>query len=70
MKKDHKLNDKFNPKDFEDRIYEDWEEKGYFKPSEDRTKETGINKYWNEYLIRCSLMIYTYNIWTVIPVVC
>ena len=39
MKKDHKLNDKFNPKDFEDRIYEDWEEKGYFKPSEDRTKE-------------------------------
>jgi len=34
-----KLNDKFNPKDFEDRLYESWEEKGYFKPSEDKTKE-------------------------------
>ena len=36
---EHKLNDKLNPKDFEDRIYKDWEEKGYFKPSEDKTKE-------------------------------
>ncbi len=35
----HKLNDKFNPKDFEDRLYKDWEEKGYFKPSEDKSKE-------------------------------
>ena len=25
---EHKLNDKLNPKDFEDRIYKDWEEKG------------------------------------------
>ena len=39
MKKDHKLNDKFNPKDFEDKIYENWEEKNYFKPSDDKTKE-------------------------------
>lgn len=37
--KDHKLNDKFNPKDFEEKIYKNWEEKEYFKPSEDRTKE-------------------------------
>ena len=37
---DMKLNDKFNPKDFEDRIYEDWENKGYFKPSMDKTKES------------------------------
>ena len=36
---EHKLNDKFNPKDFEDRLYENWEKKGYFKPSDDKTKE-------------------------------
>ena len=35
-----KLNDKFDPKDFEDRIYEDWEKKGYFKPSMDKEKES------------------------------
>ena len=34
------MNEKFNPKDFEDRIYEKWEEKGYFKPSDDKTKES------------------------------
>ena len=34
------MNEKFNPKDFEDRIYEDWEKNGYFKPSNDKTKET------------------------------
>ena len=34
------LNNKFNPKDFENRIYEDWENKGYFKPSMDKTKES------------------------------
>ena len=28
----------YNPKDFEDRLYKNWEEKGYFKPSEDHTK--------------------------------
>ena len=36
---EHKLNDKFNPKDFEERLYEMWETKGYFKPSDDKTKE-------------------------------
>ena len=35
-----KLNDKFNPKDFEDRIYSDWEKKGYFKPNMDKSKES------------------------------
>ena len=35
-----KLNDKYNPKDFEDRIYEEWEEKEYFAPSMDKTKES------------------------------
>ena len=37
---EHKLNDKLNPKDFEEKIYKNWEEKGYFRPSEDRNKET------------------------------
>ena len=36
---EHKLNDKFNPKDFEEKLYEMWETKGYFKPSDDKTKE-------------------------------
>ena len=38
MEKKHTLNEKFNPKDFEDEIYKNWEENGYFKPSEDKTK--------------------------------
>ena len=38
MEKEHKLNDRFNPKDFEEKIYEEWEENGYFKPLDDRTK--------------------------------
>lgn len=32
--------DKYNPKDFEDELYKHWEEKGYFKPSMDKTKES------------------------------
>ncbi len=40
MLENHKMKDKFNPKDFEDKLYKEWEEKGYFKPSEDKTKET------------------------------
>ncbi len=40
MLENHKMNDKFNPKDFEDKLYQEWEEKGYFKPSNDKTKET------------------------------
>ena len=37
---DHKLNDKLNPKDFEEKIYKNWEESGNFKPSNDKSKET------------------------------
>ncbi len=39
MNEKHKLADKFNPKDFEDKLYEEWESKGFFKPSNDKTKE-------------------------------
>ena len=35
-----KLNDKYNPKDIEEKLYEEWEQKGYFKPSMDKTKES------------------------------
>ena len=35
----HELEGKFNPQEFEDSIYENWEKKGYFKPSDDRTKK-------------------------------
>ena len=34
------LKEKYNPKDFEDELYQRWEEKGYFKPSMDKTKES------------------------------
>lgn len=37
--KEYKLEDKFNPKNFEEEIYKRWEEKEYFKPSEDKTKK-------------------------------
>ena len=40
MAYNHKLNDKYNPKDFEEKIYKETEEKGYFKPSMDKTKES------------------------------
>ena len=36
----HKLNDKFNPKDFEDKIYEKWMSKKYFRPNGDKTKKS------------------------------
>ena len=39
MNEKHKLNDKFDPKEFEDRLYRDRETKGYFRPSDDKTKE-------------------------------
>ena len=39
MNEKHKLADKFNPKEFEDKLYEEWESKGFFKPSDDKTKE-------------------------------
>lgn len=35
-----KLNDKYNPKDFEDKLYKEWEDKGYFKPSMDKNKQS------------------------------
>ena len=34
------LNEKYNPKDFEEKLYQEWEEKDYFKPSMDKTKES------------------------------
>lgn len=36
----HELNEKYNPKEFEEELYKTWEEKGYFKPSMDKTKES------------------------------
>ena len=35
---EHKLMDKYNPKEFEEKLYEKWEKNGYFKPSMDKTK--------------------------------
>ena len=40
MNKQEILNSKYNPSDFEDELYENWEKNGYFKPSEDKNKET------------------------------
>ena len=37
---EHKLNEKYNPHDFEDKLYEKWEESGYFKPSMDKNAES------------------------------
>ncbi len=34
------MNDKYNPKDFEEKLYDEWETKGYFKPNMDKTKES------------------------------
>ena len=34
----HELEGKYNPKDFEEKWYENWEERDYFKPSENKTK--------------------------------
>ncbi len=34
------MQDKYNPKGFEEKLYQEWEEKGYFKPSMDKTKES------------------------------
>jgi len=35
----HELEGKYNPKKFEEKIYESWEEKKYFEPSGDKSKE-------------------------------
>ena len=39
MQRNHKLSERYNPKEFEDKLYENWESKKYFKPSMDKTKE-------------------------------
>ena len=36
----HNLEGKYEPKNFEDEIYERWEENGYFKPSGDKTRKS------------------------------
>ena len=35
----HKLEGAYTPKEFEEEIYKTWEEKGYFKPTEDKSKK-------------------------------
>ena len=35
---DHNLDGKYEPNEFEEKIYNNWEKKGYFKPSGDKTK--------------------------------
>ncbi len=34
------MNDKYNPKDFEEKLYEHWENEGFFRPNGDKTKES------------------------------
>ena len=36
----HDLEGKYEPHSFEEEIYKNWEEKGYFKPNGDKTKES------------------------------
>ena len=40
MSDKHELEGKYNPKEFEEDLYKDWEENGYFKPSMDASKES------------------------------
>ena len=35
----HELEGTYNPKEFEEKIYKEWEEAEYFKPSEDKEKD-------------------------------
>ena len=35
----HELEGTYQPQNFEEKLYKEWEEKGYFKPSEDTSKE-------------------------------
>ena len=37
--KDRKLENTYNPQEFEEKLYEKWEEKGYFKPSMNKERE-------------------------------
>ena len=41
MQKNHKLMDKYDPKQFEQKLYKEWDEKGYFKPVENKNGKTG-----------------------------
>lgn len=34
------MDGKYIPKDFEEKLYQHWEEEGYFKPSMDESKES------------------------------
>ena len=38
MSENHKLNDKYIPEDFEEKLYNNWNEKGYFTPIVDKSK--------------------------------
>ena len=40
------IKEKYNPKNFEDRIYKNWEEKGYFKPNMNKEKDTSHKVYY------------------------
>ena len=40
MEKIHQLNNTYTPKEFEDKLYKEWEDKGYFKPSGDKSKKS------------------------------
>ncbi len=46
-----KLENKYNPKDFEDKIYERWEKSGYFKPNMDKTKNIATRQSYGEALV-------------------
>ena len=38
MEENHKLSEKYNPQEFEEKLYKKWEEKGYFKPTMNSSK--------------------------------
>ena len=38
MEQKHILEGTYNPKNFEEKLYQEWEEKGYFKPDMDEKK--------------------------------
>lgn len=51
---DKKLNDKYNPQDFEEKLYQEWEEKGYFKPSMEQNKRKLLH---NDATTKCNRKI-------------
>ena len=50
------LEGKFNPKDFEETLYQRWEEKGYFKPTMDKNKKP----YYDIYICRNTALQFKY----------